>query len=31
MAPKVTRECGTCKKCKHREYMRDYYGIEYAR
>jgi 5-methylcytosine-specific restriction endonuclease McrA len=25
MAPKVTCICGTCRKCKHREYMRAYY------
>lgn len=25
MPPARTCECGTCKKCKHREYMNDYY------
>jgi hypothetical protein len=25
MAPKPTCLCGTCAKCKHREYMNDYY------
>ena len=25
MAPRRTCECGTCRKCKHREYMNAYY------